>query len=151
MEGCCPKGSWPALKTDYVPRFAEEELGGLNCYVAGSNETKAIILLHDIFGVNSGRTKAIADSFNDEGYLTVVPDIFRGDAIGEGSDVPSLIPNWAPKYHHSLVKLEISSVVGALKQRGVSSIFFGGFCWGSFPPPFSLSYFTPSILQHIII
>ena len=134
-EGCCcPPGSWPALKSDYVPKFHEEDLAGYNTYVAGNiNEQKKVVLLiPDIFGINSGRTKAIADSFNNEGFYTVVPDLFKGDTFPEGADIPSELPAWAKKFPHELVKQSISQVVAALKEKGATEIYLGGFCWGLF-------------------
>lgn len=56
-SACCPKGSWPALSTDYKPKFSDQKIGDLTCYVAGEKHHKALNLIHDIFGYHAGRTQ----------------------------------------------------------------------------------------------
>src|SRR4051812_46349700 len=41
---------------------------------------KAIVFLTDIFGIYSN-SQLLADEFANNGYLTVIPDLFQGDNI----------------------------------------------------------------------
>eukprot|EP01095_Lingulamoeba_sp_RSL-Kostka_P002356 TRINITY_DN13201_c0_g1_i1.p1 TRINITY_DN13201_c0_g1~~TRINITY_DN13201_c0_g1_i1.p1 ORF type:complete len:261 (-),score=99.22 TRINITY_DN13201_c0_g1_i1:158-940(-) len=129
---CCPNGSWPSLQVDYEPQGKYEDLGeGLNVYYNGAaDSTKAIMVIHDVFGVDSGRSKAIVDHFAKEGYFTVMPDLYRGNPL------PSLdvIAEWAPQYKYSDLRTDIiERVIPFLNNTNSSfeSISAVGFCWGS--------------------
>eukprot|EP01130_Rhizamoeba_saxonica_P002491 TRINITY_DN12283_c0_g1_i1.p1 TRINITY_DN12283_c0_g1~~TRINITY_DN12283_c0_g1_i1.p1 ORF type:complete len:263 (+),score=78.04 TRINITY_DN12283_c0_g1_i1:38-790(+) len=127
---CCPAGSWPSLKTDYQPKGETIQLDDLPVYIKGDQPNeKAILVIHDVFGVDSGRTKNIVDHLAQEGYLVVLPDFYRGD------NIPSLdvIKEWAPKFDY-LPNLQIDvreKVLPFLVENGVKSIGLLGFCWGS--------------------
>jgi len=58
---CCPESAWNALKNvDYKPIGVVDQVGDLNIYRVGTS-SKCIIWNHDIFGVDGGRTKQMAD------------------------------------------------------------------------------------------
>mmetsp|Transcript_28803 Transcript_28803/g.72480 ORF Transcript_28803/g.72480 Transcript_28803/m.72480 type:complete len:257 (-) Transcript_28803:16-786(-) len=135
---CCPPGSWPALTANHTPRFPQPvQLAddGLQGYVAvpAAPTDKAVILVPDIFGPNSGRTKNIADQFSEEGYLTVIPDIFRGDDYPEAefAQFGEKGPGWAAKFDHALIKRELAKVVQFVQARGAKRVGMMGFCWGN--------------------
>jgi hypothetical protein len=66
---CCPKGSWPALKSSYQGvgkaidiASDESKSNTLVGYAVGSENAKgALVCFPDIFGLDSGRTRAICD------------------------------------------------------------------------------------------
>jgi dienelactone hydrolase len=71
-HACCPPGSWPALQVDYSPKGKNVELEGLTVYEAGSGD-KALVLFEDIFGIESGRHKTIADTYAALGFRVYMP------------------------------------------------------------------------------
>lgn len=75
---CCENP--PALNSSYGAGHVEE-IGGLNCYVAGSADSKcAVILASDVYGYEAPHLRMIADKVAAAaGYYTLVPDFFHGD------------------------------------------------------------------------
>ena len=69
---CCPKGSWPQLASDYAPKGETLDIGGVKTYHIGEGN-KTIVFIEDIFGVDSGRHRAIADYFAFLGYNVFLP------------------------------------------------------------------------------
>jgi len=74
---CCPGQSHGFMpeSVDYEPQGAMQDVGGVPAYIVGSG-TKTILLIHDIFGLHTGRHKQIADEFAKNGYFVVMPDFF---------------------------------------------------------------------------
>jgi len=138
-ESCCPPGSLGELKTSYIPRGVIQNLDGLSVYTIGQGE-KAIILIHDIFGVDSGRTKEICDQLADAGYLVVMPDFFEGD----GETEKDIMEGFAMCRAYALIKRLWKcpwkkvqehlnkTVYPYLESKGVKKIGTMGFCWGGF-------------------
>lgn len=63
--------------------------GGMQAYVTGSASSgRAVVVASDIFGIHSGRTKAICDELAAEGFLVVLPDFFKGVFPDEGTSPP---------------------------------------------------------------
>lgn len=89
---CCPPNAEPYLAADYATKGQLVTLpSGLNVYVsrtATAESSRAVIILPDVFGWNSGRTRNIADMFSDNGYLAVVPQLLApgldGGTDGDG-------------------------------------------------------------------
>jgi hypothetical protein len=77
---CCPDGSWPALQApqDYVPKGSVITLGNeLPVYVVGESDSKAILVFPEVF-CWEGRLKGVCDTFAEQGYFVIMPDIMRG-------------------------------------------------------------------------
>jgi len=70
---CCPPGSWPAITIDHRPTGTTENIDGLKVYHVGYG-TKVLILFEDIFGIDSGRHKAVADTYSVMGYNVYLPE-----------------------------------------------------------------------------
>ena len=85
---CCPEGSLPPLAEPaaYKPAGAVETVGTLSCYVTGETSTgRGILMAHDVFGVDSGRTRLIADEFaRSLDAVVVLPDFWADSDIGSG-------------------------------------------------------------------
>eukprot|EP00166_Cyanidium_caldarium_P001090 ctg_1492.g537 len=114
--GCCPPGSWPALQVDYKPRGTMKDIGkGVQAYVVGSG-SRGIIVLPDVFGVESGHSKAICDAFADAGFVAVLPDMFRGGALQPRDPNNPLadIGAWGQ------VRLPVGAAEG--RERGASAV-----------------------------
>ena len=65
---CCPAGSAGYLAADYATAGAFASFGEgaakVDCYVSGDAAARrAVILAPDVWGWNSGRTRAFADPF----------------------------------------------------------------------------------------
>jgi dienelactone hydrolase len=129
---CCPADSWPTLKTDGVRAGKVIDLGhGMTqSYAVGDADTcngRAIIMLHDVWGMDSGRQKAMCDQFAAEGYLVVMPDMYRGVPLDSISNLKA----FASKFPISTVQDDIfNCVIPHLQKQGVTSIGMIGFCWG---------------------
>eukprot|EP01098_Paradermamoeba_levis_P002795 TRINITY_DN1332_c0_g1_i1.p2 TRINITY_DN1332_c0_g1~~TRINITY_DN1332_c0_g1_i1.p2 ORF type:complete len:254 (-),score=78.10 TRINITY_DN1332_c0_g1_i1:64-825(-) len=128
---CCPPGSWPSLQADYTPIGTTQEIAtGLTAYVVGSPQGKGILVVPDIFGVDSGRTKAIADQLASNGYFVVLPDVFRGVPYVGEVDMAKL-GAWAATFPAPKILEEIAHTLAFFKTKGVEKVGLTGFCWGS--------------------
>jgi hypothetical protein len=65
----------PYLDTNYSPRGIIQTLAdGTQFYVVGTTESKkGVILISDLFGWNTGRTRALADYLADTGFYVMIP------------------------------------------------------------------------------
>lgn len=71
MTECCLKG----LRWEAKTNGRNETVTGLDCYVTGSNQDVAIMMIHDLFGWTFENIRILADHFADEVDATVyVPD-----------------------------------------------------------------------------
>ncbi|XP_056162320.1 endo-1,3;1,4-beta-D-glucanase-like isoform X1 [Syzygium oleosum] len=107
-----------------------EQLGGLDAYVVGSQDSKlAIVLLSDIFGYEAPNFRKLADKVAAAGFYVVAPDYFYGDSYDpENAERP--IPVWVKDHGVESGFDDTLPVVQALKSKGISKIGAAGFCWG---------------------
>ncbi|KAI3469502.1 hypothetical protein Pfo_026165 [Paulownia fortunei] len=104
-----------------------QEIGGLQTYVTGDQDSKlAILLVSDAFGYEAPKLRKLADKVAASGFLVVVPDFFYGDPFTPEK------PRESWKNAHSPDKgcEDAKTIVSALKSKGVSKIGAAGFCWG---------------------
>jgi len=130
---CCPPGAYGDLTIEgYTPKGVVETVGDLDMYRVGSGE-KCIIWNYDIFGLNAGRTKMLADLFSESGYLVIIPDYYRN---GEGrdpanaTDVVDFI-----KTRTNWTKLQADwkeKILPYAQKHGAKSFGAVGTCWGSY-------------------
>lgn len=72
MGDCCLKG----FKWDGIPQGEETTLAGNKCYISGSNQDAAILVIHDLFGWTFQNVRLLADHYAQEVNATVfVPDL----------------------------------------------------------------------------
>lgn len=88
---CCPPNAEPYLAADYSAVGEIVTLpSGLKVYSSGkvSDLSRAVIIVPDVFGWNSGRTRNVADLFASHGYLAIVPQLLApgldGGTDGDG-------------------------------------------------------------------
>ena len=140
---CCPPESHGELESSYVPKGSEVNLSEtLKGYVVEPSEpaTKALLILHDIFGPESGRTKEICDMYAKEGYLVVLPYVFEPASFKEHEDtyilkyfkIPRMI-GWIHSHAWPVVGPKYKEAVQYLKEKNIESCGLVGFCWGAFP------------------
>ena len=97
--------------------------------------SSGIIIIPDIWGWNGGRTRAIADSLSDAGYLVVVPKLLT-PVLNGGTDGDAMDPDtqfdmeWMKKFPWSVQKPKIEATIGYLKGQGVTKTCVLGFCYG---------------------
>lgn len=89
-HACCPPGSWPALQVDYAPQGKIIDLGGFKVYEMGAG-SRALILFEDIFGIESGRHKIIADTYAALGFKVYLPEFLEPVYKGSIEDVPKIL------------------------------------------------------------
>ena len=89
--GCCPPGSWPQLASDYTCKGKIVDADGVPVYRMGSGN-KVLLIVEDIFGIQSGRHKVMADLFAGLGYNVFMPELLDPPYKGE-IDVPAIMAN----------------------------------------------------------
>jgi len=130
---CCPEASWPSLDTGYTATGTQEKRNGYDLYTVGSG-TKAIVVIPDVFGIDSGRTKAICDQLADRGYLVVLPDLFKGQPLTMDEMHAGKFGEWAARFPFETVlrPILVDDIIPWLKQeKGVTKVGLAGFCFGS--------------------
>ncbi|KAI9023467.1 dienelactone hydrolase family-domain-containing protein [Hyaloraphidium curvatum] len=143
-SGCCPPNSEPYLKADYATKGATTTLpSGVEAYVVGPKDAKkAILVIPDVWGWNSGRVRAIADNFGDGGYRVVVPKLLTppleggtdGDALPPDFDIEKRMMDlvgYLKKFPFaSSLKPKVASCLKDIKAGGADKIGMIGYCWG---------------------
>jgi len=144
---CCPPGSWGAASPPegYVNKGKKEALGAnLNGYVvrpsSGKKSNKAVIACMDIFGENSGRTKAICDDLAEKlDCLVVLPNFLENDEWKESWGMPNkpvynllwFIP-WCIRHNgNKTLALYESDLKPFFAKEGIDSFGMISFCWGA--------------------
>jgi len=165
MGECCPPGSiGEAASEGYIAKGEVRELksedGALKCsiYVSLPSEPdgKALLILHDIFGVDSGRTKEICDNFAAEGYVVVLPSLAKGKTLSDDHD-PNALQGWRKVFALMGLPTTVSYIRQNTWANGVraklhgivlpfmrnvlrvTSIGLVSFCWGAYPQMHLLS------------
>ena len=132
---CCPQGSEPALVSNYVPRGVIETVDDMPIYTIGQGE-KAIIVIHDIFGVDSGRTKLICDQLADLGYFVILPDFFKKDGYVIKDLSIWLLWKILKRVNANTWEKRKDDFTNVLfpylQNKGVKRIGVLGFCWGAY-------------------
>lgn len=156
---CCPAGSHgPAPASNYRPQGCVEDLDGVPCYVVGDGQG-AILVGHDAFGVDSGRTKQICDELASSlGVLVVVPAFFTagaaaglcaeyseaisptvprpawwrllGNYMGCAWNMPAFLRDLRAHRWEAVGPQVQDKVLPAMRRRGVAKVALLGFCWG---------------------
>ncbi|KAF2734351.1 alpha/beta-hydrolase [Polyplosphaeria fusca] len=109
-------------------------VSGIQTYISrpSTNTTTAILHVTDIFGVPLLENQLLADSMAQAGYLTVMPDLFRGesipvDAIEKGVNITAFLA----KHPTSDVDSIIASTISYMrKDLGMTKIGGTGYCFG---------------------
>lgn len=64
------------FKWNSRPTGSEGKLGGINAYVAGTNNEAAVMIIHDVFGWTFTNLRLLADHFAKEANVTCyLPDL----------------------------------------------------------------------------
>ncbi|GBG29491.1 Carboxymethylenebutenolidase-like [Hondaea fermentalgiana] len=150
---CCPPGSHGA-----APRADQGSLRGENVRLSSSSgefdmyvsrpgpgelvrEGQCLIFLPDIFGVDSGRTKVICDTFAAQGYTVVLPDVQKYGGIPSPDTfswkvmaLPSLSSfMWNNSRSVFMPRLQQAVLPFVRNEFGATDIALLCFCWGCYP------------------
>ena len=109
----------------------------VNTYISfpKDNKTpeKAIIFVTDIFGIFSN-SQLLADEFASQGYLTVIPDLFKGDQISVNDMDSGKVdfPAWMPKHQPDNIDPIVAASIKYVRETlGVKKVAAVGYCFGA--------------------
>jgi dienelactone hydrolase len=147
---CCPPGSFPALQApaDYIPQGERLELNNsLPVYrVGNSSSSKCLLVFPEVFGWE-GRLKGfipedfilfylfhlieICDTFANQGYFVLMPDIMRGETLAKYAHDPNLKDNFLTQWSTwENLEQDIQTLFAYVDGLGIQTIGTLGFCWG---------------------
>jgi len=155
IRSCCPGQSHGFLPQDanYACKGIVKRIDdSVRAYVVGSGK-RSVVIIHDIFGLHTGRLKQIADEIASRGFLVVAPDFFETNGgglygkveLGFGSARALLSTLWAllsgkmrgymrdHPWDPLCERVWSSSVAPWLKKQGCNSASIVSFCWGAYP------------------
>lgn len=109
----------------------------MNTYIgtpsANKKADKAVLFLSDIFGLFNNN-KLLVDEYANNGYLTVLPDLFRGGQIStDDMDTGKInIPEWIKNYQPDNVDPIVAKTIKYMRETlGVKKIAAVGYCFGA--------------------
>ena len=86
----------------------------------------------DIFGIFIN-AQMLADEYANNGYLTIIPDIFQGDqiSVSDMSSGKADLPTWLKSHQPEHVEPVIESTIKYARETlGVKKIGAVGYCFG---------------------
>jgi carboxymethylenebutenolidase len=133
MSSCCPPNSIPyvAPPSDYKDQGEFIQIGDvMNTYVTGPSDSKsALILVHDIFGLNAGRHHLLCDAFAENKWRVYMPDLFLGESNinvdGTIDRAKAATQTWA-----KAAPLLEEKLIPYIQAAGAEKIAVVGFCFG---------------------
>lgn len=81
----CPPDSWPALQPNYKPTGTTHEVYGVKMYEAGHGKI-GLVIFSDLFGIEFGRHKALADTIGSLGFNVFMPEMLSPPYSGPPGD-----------------------------------------------------------------
>lgn len=141
---CCPPSALPYLAAQPVNNGSKKSIEGVEFYETGAASKAAIILFPDVWGWDSGRTRALADAFADQGYRTYVPKVLQPAHKG-GTDGDGLPPafdlatqgeefmGWITTVKWEAIEKQVRALLAYAKAEGATSFGVVGCCWGGWP------------------
>lgn len=110
----------------------------VNTYIGTPKEgtakaDKAVLYLSDIFGLFNNN-KLLVDEFANNGYLTVLPDLFNGGQIStDDMDNKRInIPEWLQGYQPPVVDPIVAKTIKYMRETlGIKKIAAVGYCFGA--------------------
>ncbi len=149
---CCPPSALPYLESKpaikgskkTIDRVPSGPVAPVEFYETGAQSKAAIILFPDVWGWDSGRTRALADAFAEQGYRTYVPKVlqpaFQGGTDGDGLppdfDLGSRMEEfmgWVTTVKWDGIDKKVNALLAYAKAEGATSIGVVGCCWSVVP------------------
>ncbi|KAI0731408.1 alpha/beta-hydrolase [Earliella scabrosa] len=144
MPELCDK-CFTGVRHEGEPEGKIEQIGGVECYVGTPTgdypKDKVVLFLSDVFGIPLVNNKLLVDDFARNGYRTIMPDLFQGDALPEDamSRTDFDRASWIGRHGPESWKPAVDAVVSALQAEGVTWIGTTGYCFGA-PPAWYLAF-----------
>ncbi|KAF7713652.1 Dienelactone hydrolase family protein [Penicillium ucsense] len=130
---CCASG----FKHQGTPAGEVKNIDGVDTYITypKDNQTpeKAVVFLSDIFGIFPN-SQLLADEYAKSGYLTVIPDLFQGDAISTADMDSGKVDfgAWLPKHQPANVDPVVEAAIKYVRETlGVKKVAAVGYCFGA--------------------
>ncbi|KAJ7491403.1 Alpha/Beta hydrolase protein [Mycena galericulata] len=127
-----------AVQHEGTPEGEMTTLGGVSCYISTPTvdypQDKILLFLTDACGLDLQNNKLLADDFARNGFKTIVPDLFNGDAVPVAAlENPAAFdwPTWLPKHGAAQTRPLIDAVIATLKEQGVTGFAASGYCFGA--------------------
>ncbi|KAJ6496229.1 dienelactone hydrolase endo-1,3,1,4-beta-D-glucanase [Mycena sanguinolenta] len=121
-----------------TPEGKLEAIGGITCYVATPAvdypKDKVVLMLTNVFGLPLVNNKLLADTYAQNGFKCIMPDIFNGDPVPLDNFDPDNfdLDKWVENGHDQVhTRPTVDKVVAALKADGVSTFLATGYCFGA--------------------
>ncbi|KAK1597121.1 dienelactone hydrolase [Colletotrichum navitas] len=126
-----------------TPRGEVISFNGLDLYISmpGNQSAKApgtiitnqygILLLTDVYGIQSTENKLLVDSFARAGYVTVAPDLFEGKPRSEDPKADFNATEFFGSHGPEVTDPKVAKAVSYLReQMGVQKVASTGYCFG---------------------
>ncbi|KAF2436188.1 alpha/beta-hydrolase [Tothia fuscella] len=126
---CCTIG----VKHEGEANGKLEMIGDIETYITHPSEKsdKGILIIPDVIGHKFRNAQLIADQFAANGYLTFIPDIFRGDAIPLNRPGDFDFKTWSSDKGVDKVDPIIEAVIKEMRTKyGIKKLGGVGYCFG---------------------
>ncbi|KAJ5976228.1 hypothetical protein N7481_009935 [Penicillium waksmanii] len=120
------------LQARGYPSRRGQELNTYITYPKDKSADKAVLFLTDIFGIFPN-AQLLADEFANNGFLTVIPDLFEGDQISvkDMESGKADLPAWLPKHQPGNIDPIIEKTIKYMRETlNVKKIAAVGYCFG---------------------
>jgi len=129
---CCVTG----ITHEGTPQGKMENINNTETYIVQpvTSTDKAIILFSDFFGPHYPNTQLIADRFALKGYLTVVPDLWKGDPVQPSEFAAGKVDlqKWGAKHGTETTDPIIDGIFEYLKKDlKIEHLAGVGYCLGA--------------------
>jgi dienelactone hydrolase len=114
---------------NYTPKGKNVDLGGVTVYQVGTG-SKALVLFEDIFGIDSGRHKTVADTYAALGFRVYLPEFLEPVYKGSIEDVPKIL-EVVQAQKISTIKAKYEKLSAHIKSEGSETFLAAAFCWGA--------------------
>ncbi|CAI7576197.1 unnamed protein product [Penicillium manginii] len=128
---CCASG----FKHEGTPLGETKNVDGIDTYITypkDKSTDKAVLFLTDIFGIFPN-AQLLADEFANNGFLTVIPDLFQGDqiSVADMESGKADLPAWLPKHQPGNVDPVVEKTIKYMRETlNVKKIAAVGYCFG---------------------
>ena len=143
---CCPSDILPAFSEEYSRKGVIRSSNTVEFYCAGEPKVNgsAIIVIPDVWGWDSGRTRNIADLLAEIVDYVVVPKLlepsFEGGTVGDGlppdfdmSARRDEFYAWLGYFKYDdVVKQKLDPIFAHMNEVNISRVGMLGFCWGGY-------------------
>lgn len=127
---CCTEG----VKHDGEPSGTLIKLDHVDAYIATPSSKQhprtAILFIPDVISIWQN-SKLIVDQYAANGYYTIMPDIFRGDALALNRPADFDFAAWRSKHQVKDVEPVVDAAIKYLREKGFEKIGSVGICFGA--------------------